>query len=122
MREIKFRGIFGKYWEKGKKTTWKYGYYVEELGVSFLHDGEKMWGVNPETVGQNTHLKDKNGKDIYEGDIVEYGYDFSRKKGKVIWIGSNFALSPYCEPLDMWNRDMEVIGNIYENPELLKSE
>ncbi|HAA6883795.1 TPA_asm: hypothetical protein GHH03_11615 [Listeria monocytogenes] len=86
--------------------------------------------VRPETVSQFTGLKDKNGKKIFEGDIVEIieidafgNLDWNRLKGKVMfsegaWLvtdSGSFAISLWSEI-----NEFEIIGNIYENPELLE--
>lgn len=65
---------------------------------------------------QYTGLKDKNGKEIYEGDILDHGYG----KHPVVWNTYRWELADGHSIL--WSDMCEVIGNIYENPELLKEE
>ena len=92
--------------------------------------------VIPETVGQSTGLHDKNSKEIYEGDIVK---DYEGKLKTVVWKDNGFKFlyishrtyqgEPYTEDVYLglnntsdkrWG--VEVIGNVFENPELLESE
>ena len=83
------------------------------------------YDVIPETVGQYTGLTDKNGKKIFEGDIVkhDFGADQIGVQYAVIKYNSYYA-SFLVEPLYDWmfceKNDCEVIGNIHDNPELLK--
>src|SRR6185436_2697466 len=107
MREIKFRAWYG-------------GQIVEVGQLDFFTDGQIT--VNDELVGaklmQFTGLKDKNGKEIYEGDVVNTQQligtvKWSEEHGKweVEYIGDSRKFALYTQ-----NRDTEVIGNIYENP------
>ena len=123
-REIKFRG---KRLDNGE---WIYGYLVgasDSLGEKrYITKGPvyQATEVDPETVGQFTGLKDKNSVGVYEGDILrdEYG------SGKVKWIMEHcaflvFATNPSrCIAMesDGQLKNTEIIGNIYENPELLE--
>ena len=123
MREIKFRA-----WNKG----WKRG--VVYFTLDKLHDGFVYCGIKSDVsinlkgteLMQYTGLHDKNGKEIYEGDIVKENDTYT---AKIEFISGCFVYNFVDTPEDWSNeyipvyggsRDTEVIGNIYENPELLK--
>lgn len=117
MREIKFRGksITG-IWYYGYLTIDAYEYYfIESLGGTHLYSNK----VIPETVGQFTGLQDKNEVDIYEGDKILYDgitgiIHFNNGSYYV-----NFEYTRSAHLLGELERDIEVIGNIHDNPELL---
>lgn len=82
---------------------------------------------------QSTGLKDKNGKLIYEGDIVKFNFDTDEIIAVVSWddnegqVGyylntTDYFKDKYVTDYDFYKNDYEVIGNIYENKELLESE
>lgn len=128
-REIKFRGLpFEKGW------SWQYGYLIkqmyrgkEKFYVGYVQNGAIMGiEVNPETVRQYTGLKDSTGKEIYEGDIVLIG---EKLKAKVIYYDGAFRMQSEFSPTPIDTTDMgymmrefsvRVIGNIHDNPELMK--
>ncbi|MBQ9165660.1 MAG: hypothetical protein IJX71_01835 [Oscillospiraceae bacterium] len=124
MREILFRG-------KLHSGEWAYGnLVVSKNGIAIITPDDTPLGkygqVAPETVGQYTGLEDKNGKRIFEGDIVRH-YNCGKKPDKydtgVIFFEATscafmrttemeavlLRISKYCE--------YEVVGNIYDNPE-----
>lgn len=130
MREILFRG---KRFDNGK---WETGsLLVERMNTSEqqVMIADKMTGyptlVLPETIGQYTGLTDKNGKKIFEGDILEGDlYDNLdpgvKWKSTVVWgaFGWICKARQTC-PMDEFDiREGEVIGNIYDNPELVEVE
>ena len=92
-------------------------------------DNESGWmqeRIDPATIGQLTSLRDINGKDIYEGDILEVNYAdeesylevrFVRGVFAFLWNGDLDDEFPCNAPTHEWAR---VVGNIYDNPELIR--
>lgn len=127
MREIKFRG-------KTKEGEWVYGDLFHGMDDdSYIHifdDYGQNVEVLPNTIGQYTGLKDANGKEIYEGDIVRYRLTDERYKKNSRY--SNLPIH-YDERQAMFiaggiywdtlrSNKVEVIGNIHDNPEMIEDE
>ena len=133
MREILFRG------QDAVTREWIYGCYVDNRDrgrcppIIVPKNGNPHIYVVPETVGQFTGFTDKNGKKIFEGDVVlhQFGVGYSskmyasfadgtqRKQTKtIVWnkiyCGYDFLSPPYD---DEWLQDFEVIGNIHDQKE-----
>lgn len=135
---------------------WVYGYYVKINNIHYIVLDKLALAVNcgedscfyisafqhfikviPETVGQSTGLKDKHGKEIYEGDKVKFEgfvgefYEEGRREmlvGEVFYKteGSvDYCLGVYGHNYGLNSNDVrkyEIIGNIHDNPELLEQE
>lgn len=128
MREILFRG-------KRKDTgEWTEGYFFKSWDRIFLlwgmtNDIPNMVEIIPETVGQFTGLTDKNGKKIFEGDIVKsrFRYEANKEPMTVEFRIERGGWFPFacgdgcgCCEVDTYSpENTEVIGNIYDSPELL---
>ena len=125
-RTINFRG------KRVDNGEWVYGYFTKYSPVakgSIIETDIDDFQVIPETVGQFTGLTDKNGKEIYEGDICKVLYSSIGFQidvmGVVYWGDWSMSYQIYLLPnqdeykLADYKSDIEVIGNIHDNPELL---
>lgn len=129
MREIKFRG---KRLDNGE---WVDGFVLfsqdkSEAVITILTATESVCeNVDPATVGQFTGFHDSNSKRIYDGDIVKFlahdglGNELEDQQGAVKFKFGSYLIGGYnmCDIL-LNDDEAEVIGNIHDNPELLKTE
>ena len=131
MREILFRGkrIDNGEWVEGSLST---EYYHSFGDVMISPSEEEIYKVDPSTVGQCVSgLTDKNGKKIFEGDILKYSY---HPLVLVVWHSGGWYFTDEDDPsmphpddfIDNWScmdkENLEIIGNIHDNPELLEEQ
>lgn len=127
MREIKFRGLRldGKGWIYGDLVNQTTNAHSKIIDVGIKEHQCHPVEVKPSSVSQYTGLKDKEGKEIYEGSICRIRfYDEGLKNGQVVFrvFHSGYYLEGDFGQYSMgtWEPSyIEIIGNIHENPELL---
>lgn len=127
-REIKFRA------KRLDNNQLVIGYYLPTqygekhfiyFALEFLNEHTRI-EIDPKTLGQYTGIKDKNGKEIFEGDVVISVSDQYFKQDEIVWEGYNMGWE--IGKKDSWKlrspmgSKTEILGNIYENPELLKGD
>ena len=126
-------------WDKHRQKMFANDELIIWNGNVYANDSKKLtcnnlkgWSIDDEYFMQSTGLKDKNGKEIFEGDVIStYTDNLVIKRdnlvGFYVEVGEKrnyFAETVDIEYLDLFAKDfgvsVEVLGNIYENPELLE--
>ena len=138
MREILFRA------KRLTDQKWTYGDFTEVDGDCpriLSNENATMYAVAPETIGQYTGLTDKNGKRIFEGDIVKCtatnvdcaftavvifgnsncGYNWGFQLVRISGTNANTDILLWVD-MEETGAFIEVIGSIYDNPELIREE
>lgn len=120
MREILFRA------KSIATNEWEYGYYAKMHDVGQIYSGNGSECVHEDSLGQFTGLTDKNGTKIFEGDIVQtydpdegyavVKYNEAETEFYADFVGDNVY---YGLGENFRADDLEIIGNIYDNPELI---
>ena len=119
--EIKFRGF------SIENNCWIYGFYheveVEGIRNAYIFWQGESWNVDNKSVGMSTGLIDKNKIRMYSGDIVKHEYEFGKGLGEIVYYPPSFKLDDGKATCDdfTWEdwEDFEVIGNTYENSNLI---
>lgn len=126
MREYLFRGKFGNEWKYGFLSIEPKGLVIKE---PYKNESSNVWHIDADTVGQYTGMHDKNGTKIFEGDIIDFSDRYDGDGYGVVRYDAEgtefeFVYDNFCEGLGRcyWPENVEVVGNIYDNPELLGDE
>jgi len=124
MREIKFRAWIRSYSDGPFKMMPKENLKTEAVYLSWDMEVKPGIGYEDAVIMQYTGLKDKNGKEIYEGDVVRCK-NYIPSVCTVDWLDGSVGFAPFTDPEFDWDansvprpENCEVIGNIYENPDL----
>nr|DAK34719.1 MAG TPA: YopX protein [Caudoviricetes sp.] len=120
-------------WDKHEQKMFTNDELIIWNGNVYANDSKKLtcnnlkgWSIDDEYLMQSTGLKDKNGKEIFEGDIVKMAKDVYSKPTYyevVRYRGGAYRLESKQHGCELWLRhtECEVVGNVYENKELMEA-
>ena len=130
MRELEFRA----WWKDTKRFLDCDEWYMTCSGAKYLHYAVMPYKDDNFIIEQYTGIKDKNGKEIYEGDIVSEEFEYGGEKTKTIWqvrwsddecaFELHYVIGFKVDDCSLYaddEEDYEVIGNIHEHQELLEA-
>lgn len=139
MRTIRFRGesIYNKEWLYGSLIKIEKDRYaiIPDLNDIEIGKSISMYEVHSETLGQFTGLLDRTGKEIYEGDVISVNGKYLRLVkfideyacfciARISDLDKNLETGYWQQVIPGWwnnpDREIEIVGNIYDNPELMK--
>ena len=126
-------------WDKHEQKMFTNDELIIWNGNVYANDSKKLtcnnlkgWSIDDEYLMQSTGLVDKNGKEIFEGDILTNGMDivdvrnhetlgfYTLVNGREVFFGHGTSIEEFEENIEGFTEIAEVLGNIYENPELLE--
>ena len=125
-------------WDTTNKEMFKDTFAITESGQVVVVEQESVVSppdyvfVDHLVIMQSTGLKDKNGKEIFEGDIITNGMDivdvrnhgtlgfYTIVNGREMFFGHGTSIEEFEEDIEGFTEIAEIIGNIYENPEFLE--
>ena len=126
-------------WDSAKKEMFKDTFAITESGQVVVVEQESVASspdyvfVDHLVIMQSTGLKDKNGKEIFEGDVLTNGMDivdvrnhetlgfYTLVNGREVFFGHGTSIEEFEENIEGFTEIAEVLGNVYENPELLEA-
>lgn len=105
---------------KDLNGVWQEGLVTKDYADAwFITNGVDTWQIDPETISQWTGLKDKNGKYIFEGDIMKWSKNVEVVFSKGMF-GARLPSTNYPNSMISLEK-LEVVGNRFDNPELMQS-